>query len=426
MKYGFNKKASAVFILFALLILLAGFSSALPNNICEYAITEEDHGLPRLCIAGGGNCGCITYKCPNQIRIGDDFGDCDDNDMVVNIEYNNFCEVCFNSYGSSAGSFESVRIKYNNENVNGIDIVLENNNGKNRKVCYKPFCEWGNKTLINSANGKEYLPEPKNYSVGEKICPNETKTWKVCGEDDENNVEGNARDGKWLDTDISCYAKKNSKEKYCEDAYGKYFDIHEDINIIYYPICIPIGRMPWNCTISTEIEECYCRAIIGSRGYYPIIDWENISNFCIDSDGDGYIGTGNLCINNSNFDCNDNDSSIYPNATEIPCNDIDEDCDGKDLCCDIAAPISGIYKTSVIKFNITLPEKTKVKYLKYIDHADKVPREKIFCMRCSEYGNSGRKSLRFKTGFHNITIFTQPENLSNKNIAFSVNPKGSL
>jgi len=50
---------------------------------------------------------------------------------------------------------------------------------------------------------------------------------------------------------------------------------------------------------------------------------------CTDNDGDGYgVGTGCLGI-----DCNDNDASINPGATEVCENGVDEDCSGSDLTC---------------------------------------------------------------------------------------------
>ncbi len=46
-----------------------------------------------------------------------------------------------------------------------------------------------------------------------------------------------------------------------------------------------------------------------------------------DADGDGYTKT-NPCGNGTQNDCNDNNAAIYPGATEICGNNIDENCDG--------------------------------------------------------------------------------------------------
>ncbi len=56
---------------------------------------------------------------------------------------------------------------------------------------------------------------------------------------------------------------------------------------------------------------------------------EGCERDCIDGDGDGY-GDGPACLGP---DCDDNDRNIRPRADDICDNDIDEDCDGMDRVC---------------------------------------------------------------------------------------------
>ncbi len=59
----------------------------------------------------------------------------------------------------------------------------------------------------------------------------------------------------------------------------------------------------------------------------------SISNFFqkpVDADKDGYV-----LHNKKDHDCNDTDSTIHPNATDIPGDGVDQDCDGKDAVLDI-------------------------------------------------------------------------------------------
>jgi len=68
-------------------------------------------------------------------------------------------------------------------------------------------------------------------------------------------------------------------------------------------------------------------------------DFENPPYFYTDNDGDGYgVATDSIRACNAPvgfadnmLDCDDTDDSIYPGATEIPDDGIDQDCDGVDL-----------------------------------------------------------------------------------------------
>lgn len=56
---------------------------------------------------------------------------------------------------------------------------------------------------------------------------------------------------------------------------------------------------------------------------------------CVDTDSDGYGNPGlSSCPNGSATDCNNNNASIYPGATELCTGGVDEDCDGLVDCAD--------------------------------------------------------------------------------------------
>ena len=81
-------------------------------------------------------------------------------------------------------------------------------------------------------------------------------------------------------------------------------------------------------------------------------DFETPPYFYSDSDGDGYgVATDSIraCSIPDGFvdnilDCDDNDDTIYPGATEIPDDGIDQDCDGMDL-------VTGINEIDGIVYN---------------------------------------------------------------------------
>jgi hypothetical protein len=55
-----------------------------------------------------------------------------------------------------------------------------------------------------------------------------------------------------------------------------------------------------------------------------------VKTACTDNDGDGYYAEGGEC---GTQDCNDNDNTVHPGATEICGDSIDQNCDGTDEGC---------------------------------------------------------------------------------------------
>jgi parallel beta-helix repeat protein len=82
----------------------------------------------------------------------------------------------------------------------------------------------------------------------------------------------------------------------------------------------------------------YANDTAGNMGSAMV--WFTIS---FDKDGDGYDA-----IKFNGTDCNDLNPYIYPNATEIPNNGVDEDCDGSDLIAKFSLGVDPTNKTKEV------------------------------------------------------------------------------
>ncbi|MDA3840152.1 MAG: putative metal-binding motif-containing protein [Patescibacteria group bacterium] len=229
-----------------------------------------------------------------------DSSDCDDNDSSIHPEADELCDGVDNNCSGDIDD-EGVQTAYY------YDFDADG------------FGEIGTSTLACSAPSIDYVEVSGDCDdMASSTNPNATE---ICDGVDQN-CDGSVDEGVtttyYLDDDADGYGFTASTTESCAAPVG-YASLNDDCNdddMDVYPGATEIyNSIDDDC--DSDVDEGFV-----DRTFY------------IDEDGDGYGSDASTSIAmeapegfvENNIDCNDNDSSIYPNAGEV-CDGIDNDCD---------------------------------------------------------------------------------------------------